>query len=155
MSKFSPEVQDMIDRVMNYEDAPPKPAPTPKNRKRTPVSGPGRGAHNKGVKHWGGGIPRIDREMVKNLHLEGKTNVEIAKVVGCRSDSISRILKEVVPDYVPRKGRIRAEKCQRGHSEWKELKNGRGRYCAVCERDRNRESHRKRSGYYERYPNES
>lgn len=129
---FSPEVQEILDRVRSGSKAPPG-TRAPRRRQPTPT-GLKRGENLSAVRP-----APYDRQEIKRLYEEGSSAKEIADRLGAHRGTISRVLKDLGltrrdPNY-----------CKNGHemSVYGRIAHGGGRFCRKCKTDREREKRQK------------
>lgn len=131
---FSPEVQEILDRVRSGAPA-PKP-PRPKGA-YTPHRPSRRGENLRG----GERPPKYDYAELVRLWRETGSAVEAARRAGCSPDTITRALRALRPEgYTGRSGPRPLDECKRGHDmavHGRPVKGG-GRLCSECKRIRER-----------------
>lgn len=142
MSQFSPEVQEILDRVKSGRPKPPpeprqpKPKPPKPVRKRTPKPPKPRAEKR----------PTHDHERIRALFEEGKRVGEIAIAVNAHRSTVRRALVKMglgVDASGKFNGPPRSEKCRKGlhdmsvHGRPVKTKDGiNGRYCRACKTER-------------------
>lgn len=131
-SSFSPEVQEILDRVRSGLPAPKK----TRSRKKSSPTGLKRGENPTVARP-----AQYDREEIKRLHAEGLGVQAIADRLGAHRGTIGRALT-ALGITERRYGRIAQDKCRNGHdmAVWGRPVTRGGRYCRKCKTDRERQA---------------
>lgn len=126
-------------------ELPSKPLPMRKSRAKPKGTGPGRG-----------GRPKFSRHQMREMWKEGKTTREISAELGCALSTVQVGLKGM-PEYDPHRDKGKMNKggrpprthCPKGHDmkvHGRQVKGGRGRYCALCKSEADKANYEKRMG---------